>query len=82
MVTPWGGDTRSVASLQERRGRTGCARGTLQYSPARPAPSNLTLLRQQVAKYRISAGSGNLGRGTPENIYVKFPCYPCQHFGL
>ena len=35
-MTPWGGDARSVAPLQEWRGRTGCARGALQYSPTRP----------------------------------------------
>jgi hypothetical protein len=33
IVTPWGG---AVAPLQERRGRTECARGALQYSPTRP----------------------------------------------
>ena len=33
IVTPWGG---AVAPLQEWRGRTGCARGALQYSPTRP----------------------------------------------
>lgn len=34
-VTPWGGDLRSEASLQERHGGTKCARGALQYSPTR-----------------------------------------------
>ena len=36
IVTPWGGDSHSEAPLQERRGRTECARGALQYSPTRP----------------------------------------------